>query len=42
MIERFAVVTLLVMIWAAGYDSGQRSAVEARHNHPACHTPLKP
>jgi len=42
MIERFAVVTLLAMIWAAGHDSGQRSAAQARHNHPACHAPLKP
>ena len=42
MIERFAVITLLVMVWAAGYDSGRNDTAQAHHDRPTCHLSLKP
>ena len=37
-----AAVVLLFMIYAAGIAAGKDAAVQAHHNHPACHPNLKP
>ena len=40
--NRFAALALLAMVYAAGYSGGKDQATMAHHNHPACHTNLKP
>lgn len=40
--NRFAALALMAMVYALGYDIGRDAAVQAHHNHPACHTNLKP
>jgi hypothetical protein len=42
MINRIAAVVLLVMVYVAGLETGRTDAVQAQHNHPACHQNLKP
>lgn len=42
MLNRIAVLVLLMMVYAAGHAGGRDAAVQAHHNHPACHTNLKP
>ncbi len=41
-INRIATVVVLVMVYAAGYDTARQEAAQAHHNHPAAHQPLKP
>ena len=41
-INRIATIVVLVMVYAAGYDTARQEAVQAHHNHPAAHQPLKP
>ena len=40
--NRFAALALMAMVYALGYDIGRDATVQAHHNHPACHTNLKP
>ena len=40
--NRIAALVLLAMVYAAGHDTGRNQAVQAHHNHPACHQNLKP
>lgn len=42
MMNRIAALVLLAMVYAAGATIGHERAVEAHHNHPACHPNLKP
>lgn len=37
-----AALVLMFMIYAAGMAAGKDQAVQAHHNHPACHQNLKP
>ena len=41
-INRIAVVVLLVCVYAAGYDTAKQQAVETDRQHPAAHLSLKP
>ena len=41
-LNRAAALVLLAMVYVAGLDTGHRNAVQAHHNHPACHQNLKP
>ncbi len=41
-INRIATIVVLVMVYAAGYDTARQEAAQAHHNHPAAHQPLKP
>ncbi len=41
-INRIATIVVLVMVYAAGYDTARPEAAQAHHNHPAAHQPLKP
>lgn len=40
--NRITALVLLAMVYAAGHDAGRQAAVQAHHNHPACHQGLKP
>jgi TctA family transporter len=41
-VNRITALVLLAVIYAAGYAGGRDNAILAHHNHPACHTNLKP
>jgi hypothetical protein len=41
-LNRFAALTLLFMMYGVGISVGRDQAVQAHHNHPACHQGLKP
>ena len=41
-VNRITALVVLAAIYAAGYAGGRDATVQARHNHPACHTNLKP
>ena len=41
-INRITAVVLLAAIYAAGHAAGRDAAVQAHHDHPACHPNLKP
>jgi hypothetical protein len=41
-LNRAAVLATLLMVYAAGYAGGKDQAIQAHHNHPACHANLKP
>jgi hypothetical protein len=42
-VNRITALVVLAAIYAAGYAGGRDQAtVQAHHNHPACHTNLKP
>jgi TctA family transporter len=40
--NRITALVVLAAIYAAGYAGGRDQAILAHHNHPACHTNLKP
>lgn len=42
LINRCASIVLLGMVYLLGVDVGRDAAVQAHHQHPACHTNLKP
>jgi TctA family transporter len=41
-VNRITALVVLAAIYAAGYAGGRDQAILAHHNHPACHTNLKP
>lgn len=41
-IKRFAVLTIMFGFYSIGIAAGRDQAVQAHHNHPACHANLKP
>jgi hypothetical protein len=41
-VNRITALVVLAAIYAAGYAGGRDQATLAHHNHPACHTNLKP
>jgi len=41
-INRLATIVVLVMVYAAGYDTAKQQATQAAVNHPAAHQPLHP
>jgi hypothetical protein len=41
-VNRITVLVVMFAIYAAGYANGRDNAVQAHHNHPACHPNLKP
>lgn len=41
-LNRLAALVLLLCVYIAGQDTGYSNAVQAHHNHPACHQNLKP
>jgi hypothetical protein len=41
-LNRAAALVTLLCVYAAGYAGGKDQAIQAHHNHPACHTNLKP
>lgn len=41
-INRIATLVVLVMVYAAGYDTARQEPAQAHHNHPGAHQPLKP
>lgn len=40
--NRAAALTLLLFVYAVGYDYARQNAAQAHHNHPAAHLELKP
>jgi hypothetical protein len=41
-INRIAVVVLLLAVYAVGYDNAKQEAAQADRQHPAAHLSLKP
>ncbi len=41
-VNRITVLVVMLAIYAAGYAGGRDQAIFAHHQHPACHTNLKP
>jgi hypothetical protein len=41
-VNRIAVVVLLLAVYAAGYDTAKQQAAQADRQHPAAHLSLKP
>lgn len=41
-VNRITALVVLLAVYAAGYAGGRDQATLARHQHPACHTNLKP
>jgi hypothetical protein len=41
-INRAAVLTLLLFVYAVGYDYAKQNAAQAHHNHAAAHLELQP
>ena len=41
-VNRITALVVLLAIYAAGYAGGRDQATLAHHNHPACHSNLKP
>lgn len=40
--NRAAALTLLLFVYAVGYDYAKQNAAQAHHNHAAAHLELKP